>query len=171
LLRKATETPLKVSHGLFLRLKNTRTGWNFPYGDYLERREKTPGIAWRGGIAVHARDSVRAGNPLWFSAGENATFPSREKEIPMKIPKSALWTFAFAGAMLLGHPRISAAQESTEQDLKDAGHDTKDASKDTGRATKHAAKKTGHAVKKGTNKAADKTEEGAYKVKEKTEPN
>lgn len=62
------------------------------------------------------------------------------------------------------------AQETAGQDLKDAGHDTKQAAKKTGKATKKAAKNTGHAVKKGTNKAADKTEDGARKVKDKTDP-
>jgi len=62
------------------------------------------------------------------------------------------------------------AQETAGQDLKGAGHDTKQAAKDTGKATKKAAKNTGHAVKKGTNKAADKTEDGAKKVKDKTDP-
>jgi len=71
----------------------------------------------------------------------------------------------------LAGPSPLPAQDSPKQDIKDAGHDTKEAAKDTGRATKHAAKKTGRAVKKGTNKAAAKTEEGARKVKDKTDPN
>jgi hypothetical protein len=65
--------------------------------------------------------------------------------------------------------------QSASQDIKDAGHDTKDAAKDTGRATKKTAKKTGHAVKKTTKKAANKTaaetKEGAQKVEDKTQPN
>ena len=59
---------------------------------------------------------------------------------------------------------IARAQEqSAGQDIKDAGHDTK-----------QAAKKTGHKVKKGTkkatHKAAKKTKEGADKVEDKTAP-
>src|ERR1700687_5916088 len=64
-----------------------------------------------------------------------------------------------------------AAQDSPKQDIKDAGHETKEAAKDTGRATKHAAKKTGRAVKRGTHKAAEKPDEGDRKVKDKTDPN
>lgn len=66
------------------------------------------------------------------------------------------------------------AQEQTQspkQDMKDAGHATKDAAKDTGRATKKTAKKTGRATKRATNKAARKTEHGAEKLDEKTKPN
>jgi hypothetical protein len=57
-------------------------------------------------------------------------------------------------------PSSLPAQDSPKQDIKDAGHETKEAAKDTGRA-----------VKNGTHKAADKTEEGARKVKDKTDPN
>jgi hypothetical protein len=66
-------------------------------------------------------------------------------------------------------------QQSPKQDMKDAGHATKEAAKDTGKATKKTAKKTGHAVKKTTkkaaNKSATKTKEGAQKVEDKTQPN
>jgi hypothetical protein len=81
--------------------------------------------------------------------------------------------FGFAAALVLAAGAIPSlkAQETAGQDLKDAGHDTKQAAKKTGTATKKTAKKTGHAIKKGTNKAADKTEDGARKVKDKTDPN
>jgi hypothetical protein len=79
--------------------------------------------------------------------------------------------FALLVCLALVGPSYLLAQDSPKQDLKNAGHETKEAAKDTGRATKHAAKKTGRAVKKGTNKAAEKTEEGAQKVKNKTDPN
>jgi hypothetical protein len=80
--------------------------------------------------------------------------------------------FCLAVAVILAVGAITSlkAQETAGQDLKDAGHDTKQAAKKTGRATKKTAKKTGHAIKKGTNKAADKTEDGARKVKDKTDP-
>ncbi len=102
----------------------------------------------------------------------SAPFCQRNREEKRKVTarRTAVLSAFILGSLFLGQPRISRAQESTKQDLKDAGHDTKDAAKDTGRATKHAAKKTGHAVKKGTNKAAEKTEEGAQKVKDKTDP-
>ena len=101
--------------------------------------------------------------------GHSASVTERGK-CNMTACRTAVLSAFILGSLFLGQPRISRAQESTKQDLKDAGHDTKDAAKDTGRATKHAAKKTGHAVKKGTNKAAEKTDEGAHKVKDKTDP-
>ena len=62
-------------------------------------------------------------------------------------------------------PTIAFAQtdKSATQDVKDAGH-----------ATKEATKKTAHKVKNGTkkvvNKSATKTAEGANKVADKTKP-
>lgn len=75
----------------------------------------------------------------------------------------------FSIIALIG-PMILAGQDSPKQDIKNAGHETKEATKDTGKATKDTAKKTGHAVKKSTHKAAKKTENGARKVKDKTDP-
>jgi predicted small secreted protein len=55
------------------------------------------------------------------------------------------------------------SDQGAGQDIKDAGH-----------STKQAAKKTGHKVKnttkKGTHKAAHKTKKGAQKVEDKTTP-
>jgi hypothetical protein len=78
--------------------------------------------------------------------------------------------FLLVGGLVALGPATLRAQDSAKQDIKDAGHETKEAAKDTGRATKKTAKKAGHEVKKGTNKAATKTEEGADKVREKTDP-
>jgi hypothetical protein len=69
-------------------------------------------------------------------------------------------------ALLVSTAGIVFAQSDTgtaKQDMKDAGHDTKDAAKKTG----HAVKKT---TKKTTHKAAKKTKEGAQKVEDKTAP-
>lgn len=79
-------------------------------------------------------------------------------------PVALLAVFLFAAA-----PTHLLAQDSAKQDMKDAGHETKEAAKDTGHAVKKTAKKTKKAVKKGTNKAAEKTEHGAEKVEEKTQ--
>jgi hypothetical protein len=68
----------------------------------------------------------------------------------------------------------AAAQESASQDMKNAGHETKNAAKDVGHGTATAAKKTGTATKNTTkkvvHKGAQKTDEGATKVEGKTEP-
>jgi len=65
--------------------------------------------------------------------------------------------------MVAGLGIAKAQDQSAGQDMKDAGHDTK-----------QAAKKTGHKVKKGTKKAthktAKKTRQGAEKVEDKTTP-
>jgi len=55
------------------------------------------------------------------------------------------------------------AQEGPKQEMKDAGHDTKNAVKHTGKAAKKSAKKATH-------KSAHQVRKGAGKVEEKTEP-
>jgi hypothetical protein len=80
--------------------------------------------------------------------------------------------FALPLVLALSVSPLGFAQDtpSAKQDMKDAGHDTKNAAKDTGSATKKTAKKTGTATKKTTNKAAQKTDQGAQKVEDKTAP-
>jgi Ni/Co efflux regulator RcnB len=72
------------------------------------------------------------------------------------------------GLLLLSSVGVGIAlaqsdDQGVKQDMKDAGHDTKDAAKKTG----HKVKKT---TKKVTHKAAKKTKEGAEKVEDKTSP-
>ena len=77
-------------------------------------------------------------------------------------------------AMLIGMlsvaPIVSSAMRPPQSDDKSAKQDVKDA----GHSTKDAAKKTGKNIKKGTkkavNKSAEKTAEGADKVRDKTKP-
>jgi hypothetical protein len=79
--------------------------------------------------------------------------------------KKFLQKLCFA-VLLVSTAGIAFAQsdsQSAKQDMKDAGHDTKNAAKKTG----HAVKKT---TKKTTHKAAKKTKEGAQKVEDKTAP-
>lgn len=79
--------------------------------------------------------------------------------------KKFLQKLCFA-VLLVSTAGIAFAQsdsQSAKQDMKDAGHDTKNAAKKTG----HAVKKT---TKKTTHKAAKKTKEGARKVEDKTAP-
>lgn len=65
---------------------------------------------------------------------------------------------------MAGLPLGAFAQDtqSAKQDMKDAGHATKDAAKDTGHATKKTTKKGVHKTKRATHKAAktvqDKTQ-------------
>lgn len=87
-----------------------------------------------------------------------------------------LSTALIAGVLSIGLPVI--AQSSTDpgfkQDMKDAGHSTRNAAKDTGNGVKSGTQKTWHATKhttkKATHKTAQKTDEGAKKVEHKTSP-
>ena len=79
------------------------------------------------------------------------------KKIAMLLTGGVLSLGLMAGA--------AAAQESASQDMKNAGHETKNAAKDVGHGTATAAKKTGTATKNTTkkvvHKSAQKTDEGA----------
>ncbi len=65
------------------------------------------------------------------------------------------------------------AQEGAKQDMKNAGHETKEAAKDLGSGTVKVTKKTGRAIKHGTKRAVHATasgvDKGATKVKAKTQ--
>jgi hypothetical protein len=78
-----------------------------------------------------------------------------ENEMP--IPSSSSWGGAdvWAGSWL---ERPTPVQEnSAKQDMKDAGHETKNAAKDAGRGTKQGTKKVYRSTKRGTKKAWNKT--------------
>ena len=85
--------------------------------------------------------------------------------------KSFVAKFTFA-LLLAGAAAIPGVSQTAKQDMKDAGHETKEAAKDAGSSVKKTTKKTAHRVKKTSknvvNKGADATERGAAKVKDKT---
>lgn len=58
---------------------------------------------------------------------------------------------------------FAQTDQGAGQDIKDAGHSTKEATKKTGRKVKRGTKKATH-------KAAKKTRHGAEKVEDKTAP-
>jgi hypothetical protein len=98
--------------------------------------------------------------------------PPAWEDLQMNLRNKVL-TVSLSLLVGLAGVAVARAQQDTEspkQDMKDAGHATKNAAKDTGRATKKTAKNTGHAAKRTTNKAARKTEHGAQKVEDKTKP-
>jgi Ni/Co efflux regulator RcnB len=77
---------------------------------------------------------------------------------------SALFLGAALVSTLVSGPALGFSQPSTpsqdsgaKQDMKDAGHETKDAAKDTGHAAKQGTKKAYHKTKRGTKKAWHKT--------------
>ena len=70
----------------------------------------------------------------------------------------------FLGAALVCGPALGWSQESTpsqdnsaKQDMKNAGHETKDAANDAGNGVKHGTKRAYHKTKHGTKKAWHKT--------------
>lgn len=79
--------------------------------------------------------------------------PVQEKRILLYMKTNATFPALLLTAALVFTPALSLGQTTATQDLKTAGHDTKDAAKDTG-----------HAVKKGTTKAYDKTAHGTKKA-------
>ena len=93
------------------------------------------------------------------------------KKIAILLASGALSLGIMVGS---GVAQDSTAQNSAGQDMKNAGHETKNAAKDVGHGTATAAKKTGAATKNTTkkvvHKGAQKTDEGATKVENKTEP-
>jgi hypothetical protein len=74
----------------------------------------------------------------------------------MKSRILKLSSLALAAALSIGATSTLAVAQA-KQDMKEAGHDTKDAAKDTG-----------HGVKTGTEKGYDKTKSGTKKVFHKT---
>jgi hypothetical protein len=79
-----------------------------------------------------------------------------------------------AAAASLAFAGVPQDAQSPKQDVKDAGHATKNAAKDTGRATKNSAARAGHATKRTSKRAAHKTarktRQGAQNVEDKTQP-
>lgn len=93
--------------------------------------------------------------------------------------KKSLRVLALGSALCVGGAFLPVVQAQSsnpgfKQDMKDAGHNTKDAAKDTGHGVKQGTKKSWHATKhttkKVTHKAAHKTVQGARKVERKTSP-
>jgi len=70
-------------------------------------------------------------------------------------------TAILAAAIALVPAYVFSRAQSASQDMKNAGHHTKQAAKDAGHATKKTAKKAAHATKKTTTKAAHKTKNTA----------
>jgi len=80
-------------------------------------------------------------------------------------------TAKFLGAALVltsalgwSQPYSPTQDNTVKQDLKAAGHDTKDAAKDTGHAVKKTTVKAAHATENGTKKAATATERDTKKI-------
>jgi len=76
------------------------------------------------------------------------------------------WTrFLLGAGLAVGLGAGAAYAQDAGQDMKDAGHETKQAVKDTGHATKTTAKKVGHKTKRATKKAVHRTENAGDALK------
>lgn len=64
---------------------------------------------------------------------------------------------------------FALAQDGAKQDMKDAGHETKDAARDTGHGISKGTEKAYHKTKHGTKKAYHKTVRGTKHVTRKIE--
>ena len=73
-----------------------------------------------------------------------------------------------AAGLAVGLGSGAAFAQDAGQDMKDAGHATKDAAVDTGHATKKVTKKAYHKTVNATETAADKTGDAARKTGHKT---
>ncbi len=91
-----------------------------------------------------------------------------------KSTTMSIWTgLLLASTLTLGSTRVFAltpmALQTAGQDMKDAGHDTKDAAKSAGRGVKKGTKTGYRKTKNGTKKAYKKTGSGIAKVGDKME--
>ncbi len=81
--------------------------------------------------------------------------------------KKTIWSGLLASTLVFGS--VTAIAQTAGQDMKDAGHETKQAVKDTGHGIKTGTKKGYHKTKHGVKKAYHKTGEGVAKVGDKME--
>jgi hypothetical protein len=82
---------------------------------------------------------------------------------------SAITRIFMAAGLAAGLGCGMAHAQTAGQDMKDAGHDTKNAAVDTGHATKRTTKKVYHKTKSGTKTAYHKTANGPKTATHRTE--
>jgi len=73
-----------------------------------------------------------------------------------------------ASALCMGMAVPAAMAQTAGQDMKDAGHETKNATKDVGHGIAKGTKKGWHTTKSGTEKVASGTKHGTEKAYDKT---
>jgi hypothetical protein len=81
--------------------------------------------------------------------------------------KKTIWSGLLASTLVLGS--VASMAQTAGQDMKDAGHETKQAAKDTGHGIKKGTKTAYRKTKNGTKKAYHKTGQGVAKVGDKME--
>jgi hypothetical protein len=91
--------------------------------------------------------------------------PREERGILMYMKTNGTLSTLLLSAALLFIPSLALSQDTgAKQDLKTAGHETKDAAKNTGHAVKKGTVKTYDATKNGTEKAVDTTKTDTKKA-------
>ncbi len=79
-------------------------------------------------------------------------------------------TVALGVAMMMGSGvAMSASAQTAKQDMKNAGHETKEAAVDTGHATKKITKKAAHKTKRAAIKSKNATENLGDRIANKPE--
>ena len=79
-------------------------------------------------------------------------------------------TVALGVAMMMGSGvATSATAQTAKQDMKNAGHETKEAAVDTGHATKKVTKKAAHKTKRAAIKTKNATENLGDRIANKPE--
>jgi hypothetical protein len=81
----------------------------------------------------------------------------------MNVRLKHFGAMALAIALATGTANVFA-QDGTKQDMKAAGHDTKDAAVNTGHGVKTGTEKAYHGTKRGTKKVYHKTKHGLKHV-------
>ena len=84
----------------------------------------------------------------------------------MTFKRLSVGALAFA---LLAGTSMTVHAQTAKQDMKDAGHETKDAAIDTGHATKKVTKKAAHKTKRAAVKTKNATENLGDRIADKPE--
>jgi hypothetical protein len=103
-------------------------------------------------VGVDIRNSILA---LWGATQRGA------EAIPLSMKRTRRSMTALLGVALMVSPAFlvpgAAMAQTAKQDMKNAGHDTKNGAEDAGRGVKKGTKKGYHKTKRGTKKAWHKT--------------
>jgi hypothetical protein len=116
--------------------------------------------------------SSRLDERSWGESSVATANPKSKSRILTYMRTSDQLKTLLLGAALVCVPALGFSQPSQDsdakQDLKNAGHETKDAAKDTGHAVKKGTEKGYHETKNGTKKVYHSTKHGTEKAWDKT---
>jgi hypothetical protein len=101
-------------------------------------------------------------------SGDNCNTSHEAGEDALKQIRNRMGTFVVTAALVMGGVVPVTLAQTAGQDIKDAGHDTKNAAKETGHGIAKGTKKGYEKTKEGTEKGYDKTKEGTEKGYNKT---